>query len=90
MLTASPTWPMLPSGLNCLPMAPAEEMTEGSLGLVSLASPAACVMSSTLLLAMPRTRREAGADEGLKVLTTVLRVNVRSMLMVFVWLVEFG
>jgi hypothetical protein len=28
-LTFSPTWPMFPSGLNCLPMAPADEMTEG-------------------------------------------------------------
>lgn len=26
---ASPTWPMAPSGLNCLPIAPPEETTEG-------------------------------------------------------------
>lgn len=25
----SPIWPMAPSGLNCLPMAPSEEMTDG-------------------------------------------------------------
>jgi hypothetical protein len=49
---------------------------------VSLASPAAWVMSSTLLLAIPRTRRAGAADEDLKVLTTVLRVKVRSILTV--------
>jgi hypothetical protein len=40
------------------------------------------------LLAIPRTRRAGAADEDLKVLTTVLRVNVRSMLIecLVVWL----
>ena len=79
---------MFPSGLNCLPTAPPDEMTEGFLGLVSLASPAVWERSSIFLSAMPRVRRGA-AIEGLKrVLETVLRVNVRSMFAVFGFRVE--
>lgn len=86
LLTASPTWPMLPSGLNCLPTAPPDEMTEGFLGLVSFASPAVWERSSIFLSAMPRVRRGV-AIEGLKrVLETVLRVNVRSMFAVLDWI----
>lgn len=40
-----PIWPTLPSGLNCFPMAPSEEMTLGFAGLVSFFWPTASAAS---------------------------------------------
>lgn len=68
-----PICPTAPSGLNCLPIAPSEEITLGLAGFVSFFWPAALAVSWMGLL--EDMVRNLGAD-ATKVLAVRLRIKL--------------